>query len=207
MGVYRIVKTKLACLQCLQSYIAEAQFKTGEDRSMPIYNEGDVVADIDPGEYEGIADSLCKNCLDLWHLDVAQADLDQLADEVDCGDVIVRREPDPGSKSEPPTLTRSEVIALATLLPTPARENFQVCLNRARLTLWVAEHRIFPHDSSNFDVTWWVSHNQRVDSRMRALGWNSGANHWIDLTVIVKSDKKIAVAPRPSGRLLRGEVP
>ncbi len=62
MGVYRTVIASFTCPRCGESFSADVQFKTGDDREMQTYAEGDVASDLAPDTHEGITDGWCRRC-------------------------------------------------------------------------------------------------------------------------------------------------
>lgn len=62
MGYFRTIAALRHCPRCGEQYGLDVQFKTNDDSEMPTYNPGDVAADVQPDEYDGIGNGYCPTC-------------------------------------------------------------------------------------------------------------------------------------------------
>ena len=118
MGVYRTLRVSLPCARCGVVRRTDVQFKTADDQAMPVHDDDDVLNNVQPDVYEGIADAYCGACTRRWSDDETRAWCDVVAEEVEAGRAEVARSawrhgrfdrsPAPGqvvTLVEPPPLT------------------------------------------------------------------------------------------------------
>lgn len=61
--MFSTVIVNATCEKCGRSHQQDCQFKTGHDHALPVATQGGVIADVPPGDYEGVVDRLCKACM------------------------------------------------------------------------------------------------------------------------------------------------
>lgn len=82
MRPFRTVFVDFACARCGTGYGVEVRFETGDDAAMPVYTDGDAVADLPSGaRYDVEVERYCGACLDRWRLERQRAGFDALADQ------------------------------------------------------------------------------------------------------------------------------
>ena len=211
MGTYRILNTTLRCRRCDASHRVAVQFKTGHDRAMPEYEDGDLIPDVEPGVYEGIVDAYCPPCMSRWVGDEKRLHFDLLADDVAAGRVVARRatwrngeldgRPELGvvvTLEDEAPMTADAVRALAQVPERPhVWPGMLARLGTAHVALWRGDVRVFPEETSieSPSTDWWRLRCEQVAARLAAMGWLPDGSQWIDVPVIVDAERRVRLGP------------
>lgn len=207
VGTFRTLNASLQCKRCGLMHRAAIQFKTGDDYAMPEYEVGDVVDDVAPDEFDGIADAYCGSCRSHWVEDEKRVQFALLADDVAAGRITARKatwrhgaldgRPELGLvltllDSEP--MTASDVLALAQRPEGFGWPSFPARLSEADVALWQGNARLHPHDDRHDAAWWWIRRNNEVVARLTAIGWLEEPDPWIEVPVLIDQDHRIRLA-------------
>lgn len=197
MGLFRTVLTSIPCARCgIAREEVEVQFSTDDEYSLPVYREGDVDPELDPGQYDGSYEALCAMCTETFVRERTVVWMTCLADRVSTGELVVR---DPTGAPIGPDAVR----ALGRTSAADQWEAYEFLLSRASMSVWEGSIRRTPYepleDSQTF--AFWRRHEATVDAMMRSRGWRHGQSFLAHITVHVDADQRVwlgadADAPR-----------
>lgn len=222
MGLYSTVYAVRVCAKCRGNFSTGVQFKTGhENGTLPEFADGDIAADLATGEYDGVADAYCRDCMPSWVVAEKRANLGVLADEARSGNVTVRRgvvvrdaEGVPLSDDNNDFVVRylDDGLLVGPEAIDAAAEaserrygwpNFPARLSELSYVLHENGVRIFP-TRVLLSIDWLCKHRLAVDLRLKAEGWIYGHERWVDVPVVVTSRQAVVVqeVERPAGEQL-----
>lgn len=203
MGFFTTVTARLVCARCGGTFAGDVQFKTGSEASdLPVFREGEQVAGIAAGTYEGIADAYCHDCIRAWCEDEKRSNFIALAEAVASGVVVVRRgrickDPDKVPIDELGDFTITYVDAQDV---TPAEitssgvqsdgerswRTFAARLSDLRYVVSDGSGLLHP-TRVRLNSDWWDRQQRRVAALMTELDWPLGEVQW--------SEPKVSVSP------------
>lgn len=162
MGLFSTLEATLPCRKCNKAFLSEVQFKTGDDRNLPIYAVGDSVKLPADTEYEGLAKAYCPTCQAEWRSAEKSAHFQELANSVSAGQANAEHDGRP--------LSFEDVLLLSKKRhPYPGFPNFP-----ARLM------------ALGVKVEWsWHTHFNMIEEHLISQGWPSGAFDSFEVTVRV----------------------
>jgi hypothetical protein len=194
VGVFRTLRIQSACLHCKAAFASGVQFKTGDDWEMPEHAEGDVVHDVQPGVYEGLADAYCAYCFVRWVAAEGKAHFAAIANDVQSGLIVARRSERAGADGVTDLaapMSAAEIRALPRARDRGGWPSIGARLHEEGLTLSAGGTRVFPPDFSSPSDTWWSRQSAEVGRRLRDLGWPTGWCAFVDAVVEVDADHRI----------------
>lgn len=199
MGYFRTIAAVRHCPMCGEQYGLDIQFKTDDDSEMPTYNPGDIAADVQPDEYDGIGNGYCPACQHRHTVHVNELSFAFLLDGARKGRItmwpatwqfcttthqlLVHR------LRELP-LSPSEIeLAASTPQTDPFNTNYQRFFGSHQVL--DNSRQISPrpeHPSGSF---WQDELRKSLDAELHRRGWLDGRNTFIEVPVIVDKDRRV----------------
>lgn len=194
MGTFRTVLFQQDCKRCRKPASFGAQFKTGNDREMPEYLPGDVVDDLEPGSFPGIADNYCGNCFLAYEAAECRAMHEVLANWVEAAKVTIHRDGKDLAPDEIRRIGEHYAAARAERLP-PIDAPPPFSWGQWFLPFTLRHGRPLPPPPSDF----YPGLMRETEARLRADGW--AEMFCEDFTVVIDDDRRVWVEDGAGKRL------